>query len=583
MRLFGKQVPKSLEEAVSACRTHLLLAAGFSALINVLYLAPTIYMMQVYDRVVPTGGIMTLVWVTVLVAVALAALASLEAIRSQLLLRASLRLNRLLSGTILHRLMARSRLKPDEPSTTQAMREFDTLRQAFGGPAATALFDLPWTPLYVIVAFVIHPLLGMVVVCGGAVLVGLALMNANRTRAKSTEASRANAASYAAQEMAAEKAEVIRALGMRNSIVQQQIRHRSIGLQASTAVQFAGSRYNSIVKFVRMFMQSVALGTGAFLAVNGQISAGAIIAASVLLSRGLQPVEQMVGAWPTIVQAREAIQTLTRLFDSTAEAERQRTRLPDPVGHVELDRLVVRNPEGTAILLKNVSLTMVPGEVLGVVGATGAGKSTLARVAAGALPPDLGEIRIDHASLADWDQEALARHIGYLPQDSALLPGRISENISRFAEAGGAPKDMVDREVVRAAQLAGVHAMILGLPNGYDTELGPKAYQLSAGQAQRVALARALFGDPKILVLDEPNAALDSDGELALARAIAAKKAAGASIMIVAHRAAILRDADRLLVLQDGAIAQLGPYEEVMAALRKGATAPNVVPMKERA
>lgn len=583
MRLFWVTAPKAMEEAIGACRGHFIMAAVFSALINILYLAPTIYMMQVYDRVVPTGGILTLFWITVIVGIAIATLTSLDAIRSRVMIRASLRLNRLLSRDILDRLMARSKPRPGEPSTAQAMREFDALRQALGGPAATALFDVPWTPLYFLVAFLIHPALGLLVLVGGVILIALALTNEKRTKAKAGEAHKANAIAYASQEATFRKSELVRALGMRRGLVAKLIHERRAGLDTTAEVQFSGSRYNTLVKFVRMFMQSFALGTGAWLAVQGQISVGAIIAASVLLSRALQPIEQLVGLWPNIVQARQALQTLGQLFDNTASADAQRTALPEPQGHVELDRVVARNAEGTAILLKNVSLKLNPGEILGVIGPSGAGKSTLARIAAGALSPDLGEVRIDEANVNDWDPEVLAQHIGYLPQDSALLPGTIGENISRFGVARGIPQPIVDQEVVKAAQTAGVHEMILHLSNGYDTRIEDADFRLSAGQAQRVALARALFGSPRIIILDEPNSALDADGEDALARAVLAAKRRGAAIMIIAHRASILADAETLLVLHDGAVARIGPRQEILDELRKSAERPNVVPIHERA
>lgn len=581
MRLFWISVPKPLEEAIRACRWHFFTAACFSALINILYLAPTIYMMQIYDRVVPTGGVVTLFWITVLVGVAIATLTSLDGIRARLMTRASLRVNRLLSGAILDRLMSRSKLKTGEPSTAQAMREFDVLRQTLGGPAATALFDAPWTPLYFVVAFVIHPVLGLLVLAGGAILVGLALTNEKRNKAKASQALSASAAAYASQEAAIGKAEVIRSLGMRKGIVARQMHDRRAGLEASADVQFSGSRYNALVKFFRMFMQSLALGVGAWLAVRGQISVGAIIAASVLLSRALQPIEQLVAAWPSVVQSRIALQTLDRLFERSEGSDRQRTALPPPEGHLHLDRIIARSPDGASMLLKNVSLRLVPGEVLGVVGPSGAGKSTLARVAVGALPPDLGEIRIDGASIEDWDPELLAQYVGYLPQDGALLPGTIGDNISRFAAGNGVPRVIIDKEVVEAARSAGIHDMVLQLPSGYDTVIGPDRH-LSAGQAQRVALARALYGNPKVLILDEPNSALDTEGEEALARAVAAAKIRKAAIMIISHRTAILANAERLLVLRDGAVSQYGPRQEVVAELRAKAARPNVVPMKER-
>lgn len=582
MRLFWMTVPPALSEAVRACRAHFILAATFSALINILYLAPTIYMMQVYDRVVPTNGVLTLIFITVVVGVAIATLSALDAIRVRLMTRASLRLDRLLSGEILDRLLARSRARPGDPSTQQAMREFDLLRQSLAGQAATALFDVPWTPLYLLVAFLIHPILGLLVLGAGGVLVTLAIANERRSKAKAEEAHQANAAAYESHEAMLRKAEIVRALGMRRALVSRHIQQRSIGLNAVADLQFSGSRYNGLVKFVRMFMQSFALGVGAWLAINGQISVGAIIAASVLLSRALQPIEQLVGLWPNIVQSRQALRTLGTLFEQ-ASGPAVRTTLPDPQGQVELQGIVVRNAEGSAILLKNISLKLAPGEVLGVVGPSGAGKTTLARVVAGALSPDLGEIRVDGANMADWDPEELARHIGYLPQDCGLLPGTISENVSRFAAARGAPQAEVDEQVVIAARLAGVHEMILHLPGGYDTCIEGNGHRLSAGQAQRVALARALYGSPRILVLDEPNSALDSDGEEALSRAIAAAKLQGAAIMIVAHRAAVLASADRLAILADGAIVAAGPRDEILQALQNSAAKKNVVPIHEGA
>lgn len=582
MRLFWMPVPPALSEAVRACRTHFILAASFSALINILYLAPTIYMMQVYDRVVPTNGVLTLIFITVIVGVAIATLSALDAVRVRLMTRASLRLDRLLSGEILDRLLARSRARPGDPSTQQAMREFDLLRQSLAGQAATALFDVPWTPLYLFVAFLIHPLLGLLVLGAGSVLVALAITNERRSKTKAEEAHQASAAAYESHEAMLRKAEIVRALGMRRALVSRHIQQRSIGLNVVADLQFSGSRYNSLVKFVRMFMQSFALGVGAWLAINGQISVGAIIAASVLLSRALQPIEQLVGLWPNIVQSRQAIQTLGRLFEQ-ANGPVVRTTLPDPQGHVELQGVVIRNAEGSALLLKNISMKLAPGEVLGIVGPSGAGKTTLARVVAGALPPDLGEIRVDGASLTDWDPEQLAQHIGYLPQDCGLLPGTISENISRFGAARGVEQAVVDELVVKAARMAGVHEMILRLPGGYDTCIEGNGHRLSAGQGQRVALARALYGSPRMLILDEPNSALDSDGEEALSRAIGAAKLQGAAIMIVAHRTAVLGSADKLAILADGTIVGMGPRDEILEALQKSAAKQNVVPIHEGA
>lgn len=575
-------LPKPFETALSACRQYFWLAALFSALVNVLYLAPTIYMMQVYDRVVPTSGVLTLVWLTVIVGFALAALAALDAMRNRIMVRASLRLNRLLAGQILERLMIRRRVAPGEPSTAQAMREFDGLRTALAGPAAIALMDIPWTPIYLIVAFMIHPLLGGLIVAGGVVLLLLALANERNTRKGAAESSRANVLAYAAHDASLTMSDVVRALGMRRAMVTRQLEDRHEGLASGARTQLSGSRYTAMVKFTRMALQSLSLGVAALLAVRGEISVGAIIAGSVLLSRALQPIEQVVGVWPTVSQARQAVGTLKALFAGTDVLIHPPMALPDPEGHVELNCVAVRNPEGSAYLLRSVSLKLIPGDVLGLVGPSGAGKSTLAKIIAGALSPDGGDVRIDGASFQDWDPEELARHIGYLPQDSALFAGTVGENISRFAAHRGAPQDEIERGVVHAAIQAGVHQMILHLPGGYNARVGEGGRGLSGGQAQRIALARALYGDPKVLILDEPSSALDAEGEQALQKAMNTAKARDAAILIVAHRSSILRNVDRLAVLVQGVIEHQGPQAEVRNALEAARATANVVSMKPR-
>lgn len=574
-------LPQPIRAAIAACRRHFLSVALFSALVNILYLAPTIYMMQVYDRAVPTGGVLTLFWITVIVGFAIGCLAALDVVRGRLMLRASLRLNRQLAAPILDRLLARARGGAD-PASAQAMREFDTLRQAIANPSMMAIFDLPWTPLYFLVAFLIHPMLGVMILAGGGVLVLLAILNERATRRGAAKGHKATAAAYAGQEAMFGKAEIVRALGMRRALVQRQIADRRAGLEAGARTQLAASRYTGLVKFARMFMQSLALGCGAWLAINGEISVGAIIAASVLLARALQPIEQMVAAWPSITQARAAKASIVTLFRNTDDLVGERLLLPAPVGYVQMTNILLRTPDNSALILRGASTWLIPGEVLGVIGPSGAGKTTLARIAAGAIPPDGGEIRIDEAQYSDWDPERLAAHIGYLPQDPTLLPGTIGENISRFAAARGELAVDIDERVTRAAIAAGIHDMILHLPGGYNALLGEGGLRLSGGQAQRVALARALYGDPKVLVLDEPNASLDSQGEEALGEAIRAAKAREAAIMIVTHRQAALRDADRLAVMKNGSIEHQGPREDVLRLLRDSAAAAaaNVVRMK---
>jgi PrtD family type I secretion system ABC transporter len=571
---FDRKQPDVIKLAIQDCRSFFYGAALFSALVNILYLAPTLYMMQIYDRVVPTGGIMTLFWLTLIIFFTVGTLTTLDTIRFRLLMRAALKLELELSGPILDRLMAKQGQSDGRSSTTQSMRDFDTIRQMLTSQPMMAAFDVPWTPIYLIAAFIIHPLLGMIILAGGMLLVFLAILNEKAASECSRAAHQANAASHAAQELIASKSEVVRALGMRQAMVTSLQSARTEGVAATLKTQLATTRYGAIIKFVRMFLQSFSLGVGAWLAIEGQISIGTIIAASVLLSRALQPVEQLVGFWPQISQARNSYATVKMLFEQAEGYEKRLLLLPDPKGHIQLSNVTLRNRQATSFILRGVSFDLLPGEVVGLVGHTGAGKSTLARIIAGAIKPDVGQIRIDGASYADWDSEYLAQHMGYLPQEPCLFPGTIAENISRFSASNREISETVSRQAIHAAQLAGIHDLILRLPEGYGTVLGSTDFALSGGQSQRIALARALYGDPAVLILDEPSSALDAEGEQALLRAIASAKLRGASILLIAHRSFILNNADRLVILSGGAVEHQGPRQDVLDLVRQ-----NVVSM----
>jgi PrtD family type I secretion system ABC transporter len=579
MGLFFKNLPVDLAKGLKTCRPHFMSAWLFSALVNLLYLAPTLYMMQVYDRVVPTGGVMTLFWLTVIIAIAVGTLTALDGVRSRMMMRASLRLHYSLGQTIFDRLFARRKGEAGKPVALQAMREFDTIRTTMTGPAMMAAFDVPWTPIYLIASFMVHPLLALIIVIGGVILTGLAIANERSSRVRAQVGMKANSAAYAAQDSLFSNAELIRSLGMRNALVSRHMIAREEGVIATTQAQLASTRYTGLVKFVRMFLQSLSLGAGAYLAINGQISSGTIIAASVLLSRALQPIEQLVGSWSGIVQARSALESLSALFDETEHGDAPKMALPDPVGHIALTNVTLRNPQGTAFLLKGINLTLKPGEITGLIGPSGGGKSTLSRVIAGGLEPDAGEIRIDSANYADWDQDQLGKHIGYMPQDNALLSGSIAENIARFSINQGEDVDAIALKIVDAAQLAGVHELILSLPGGYQAAIGDPSFRLSGGQIQRIALARALFGRPKVLILDEPNSALDAEGEQALVAAIQTMKLNGSAILLVAHRSLALSHADRLVIMNGGAIEHEGPRQQVIEDMREAASRRNVVNM----
>lgn len=572
--------PDPLREAVRRARGTIANVLVFSACISILYLAPTLYMMQVYDRVVPTSGFWTLVWLTLLVGMAVGTLTILDNMRLRLLARVGLQLEQQLSGAVLHGLMAGDQAGEKGSARGQAIRDFDQLRQVISSPTALALLDLPFSPIFLVVAFVIHPVLGLMICAGGAILISLAWVNERAARGRSKQAHAAISQSYAIQADLAGKAEVIRSLGMPRAAVAMQQRARRTGIVDTVKLQIAGGFYSSLVKFVRLFFQSLSLGVGAWLAISGQISIGTIIAASVLLSRALQPIEQVVGGWAHIGQARQGLASLKAALAQATPDTRRPMMLPDPQGRLEAINLTLRNPAGTAFLMRGVNLVLEPGQVTGVIGASGAGKSTLARLLCGAIMPEVGEVRIDGATFADWDREQLACHIGYMPQETALLPGTISENISRFAALRGEDQAAIEAKVVAAAQRAGIHQLILKLPDGYATRLGTPAFTLSGGQAQRIAMARAAYGDPHILILDEPNAALDAEGERALMHLVETARAAGRVVLIVAHNPFVLNLADRLVVMANGTIERAGTREQILQDLREAAERSNVVAMR---
>lgn len=578
MRWLLPFLPPEIRRGVVACREHFILAAWLSALVNILYLAPTVYMMQIYDRIIPTGGILTLFWITIVVGFALGTLALLDSLRMKLMVRASLRLERMMASEILDSALSRQGTGGDVAATSQAMRDFDSVRSALSGQPALVTFDIPWTPIYVVVAFIIHPLLALFILCGGGMLLGVTILNEKHTREQQLKGLANVARFYAQQERVAAQGEMVRALGMRKAVVARQLAERHRGLIDGSAAQIKSARYVAGAKFLRLMMQSLALGLGAWLAVNRQISPGAIVASSILLSRALQPVEQLVAALPLINQARSSLSNLSRLLEASNSANAEKTRLPDPTGQIALDNVSVLAGPAGPVLLRGISFSAQSGQIVGIIGPTGAGKSTLARVLCGGLPPNQGTVRIDGANMVDWNPELLAQHVGYLPQHCEMLPGTIAENISRFSLLSGQDRDVVDKQVVEAAKKSGVHHLILSRLGGYDRQLDIGG--LSIGQQQRLGLARALYGDPVLLVLDEPNSAQDAEGEAALAAAIVSARERGALVFLVAHRSGILGLADQLLVLNNGEIERFGAKDKIVASLGVKTRASNVVGLK---
>ncbi|KTT76131.1 ABC transporter ATPase [Sphingomonas endophytica] len=545
--------------ALAQCRRHVLAAFGFSALVNILYIAPTLYMLQVYDRVVPTHGRLTLVFLTLVLVFALVTLSLLDRVRTRLLVRAGVGMDATLAPLLLDATLGR----PDLPVARQALREFDTVRQTLSGPGVLALFDAPWTPIYVAVCFLVHPWLGVVALAGGTILPILAWRNEKATRGAMERAQVAATASYASQEAVLGGAEAVRALGMRRAMVTRQLRHRETMLSLQTAAGFTGGNYLTATKFVRLALQSFALGLGALLAINNQISGGAIFAASFLIARALAPIELLIGSWKGIAQAHGSYKRLDKLL-ADAQSAGPVTQLPAPKGAITLEHVTILNDQRDGAIVNDAHLSILPGEVVAIVGPSGAGKSTLARVIAGAIRPDRGRVRVDGADATDWDPERLAVHIGYLPQDPTLFAGTVKENIARFRTELGEDAAELDAAAIVAAERARARELIQRLPGGFDHALKPGGRGLSAGQAQRVALARAMFGDPAVLVLDEPNAHLDAEGDSALLAAIDHYKQAGHTILVVSHKLGILPVVDKLLVMRGGRVEMFGPRDEVL-------------------
>jgi ATP-binding cassette subfamily C protein len=429
-----------------------------------------------------------------------------------------------------------------------------------------ALFDAPWIPIYIVVCYIVHPLIGSLALGGTVVLSLLAVLNERVTRDLNKVGAEASAAGYAAQDSASAGADVVRALGMTSAFVAQFEAARAQASRPQMLSARASGRIGGLIRFLRLFLQSAALGAGAWLAISKDISPGAIFAASMLASRALAPIDQIVAQWRALSSAVTAYDDLRDQL--AADAGGPQTVLPDPKPRLTLRQAVVLNPAGDRPLLAGINLDLEGGQIVAVIGPSGAGKTTLLQLMANARAPYQGDIRIDGARYADWDPQRLGRFIGYLPQDSALFPGTIKDNISRFGRWSGAAADEIDAAAIAAAKAAGVHDLILALPKGYDTPLGPRGRGLSAGQQQRIALARALYGRPSVYILDEPNSNADAEGEAMLLKVLADLKAAGALVVVAAHRLSLIAAVDQIVVLKDGRLERFGPRVDVLAALR---------------
>ncbi len=550
-----------LRAARAGCRGLLAAAVVFSVFLNLLMLTGPLYMLQVYDRVLGSRSEATLVALTALVAFLFLAMGLLDHARGRVLTRIGARVQAALERRVFGASLKRQMLVPDDPLALAAQRDLEAMQRFWSSQLAGALIDMPWTPFFIAAIFVFHPILGLLAIAGGVVIVVVAILNQTRTK---TPLARSTAAGLQADRIAdllKSEAETIRALGMTGAAFDRWQRARAVALTEGIHASDAGGAYATLSKTFRQFLQSAMLGLGAWLVLKGQLSPGAMIAGSILMGRALQPVEQAVAQWPVLSRAREGRARLAELLTRIPE-DAPRTALPRPRALLDIQSLTVLSPQDQLPLLRGVGFVLQPGQALGVIGPSGAGKSTLARALIGLWRPAAGSIRLDGATLDQYDPDILGSYIGYLPQSVRLFDGTIADNIARLG-----PPDAA--KVVDAAKAAAAHDMILRLPDGYDTRITAIGGRLSGGQMQRIGLARAFYGDPVLLILDEPNSNLDNEGSLALNAAIRALKARGGAALIMAHRPAAIQECDTLLVLEDGTRRAFGPRDQVLREMVK--------------
>jgi ATP-binding cassette subfamily C exporter for protease/lipase len=533
---------------------------AFSAIINLLLLVPALYMLQVYDRVLASRNETTLLMLTLMALGAFMFMSALEIVRSFVLIRVGAQLDMKLNKRI-YTAAFEQNLKLAGGNAGQALHDLTTIRQFLTGQGLFAFFDAPWFPVYLAVIFLFNPLLGLFALIGTVVLVALAFVNEAVSKKPLEEANTVAITSSNLATNNLRNAEVIAAMGMLPNLISRWFKLNSRFLQLQAEASQKAGTIGSITKFVRVSMQSLILGLGALLALDGKITPGMMIVATILMGRALSPVEQLIGAWKSWSSTRSAYQRLNELLDANPAREAGMP-LPPPRGEISVEAVTAAPPGSTVAILKNVSFAVAPGDVLGIIGHSGSGKSTLARLLVGVWPATAGKVRLDGADVYYWNKDELGPYIGYLPQDIELFAGTVSENIARFGEVDS-------QKVVRAAQRAGIHDMILHLPQGYDTPLGDGGAGLSGGQKQRVGLARAMYGDPSLLVLDEPNSNLDEAGEKALVDAIGDLRARGKTIVIISHRTSVLGTTTKLLMLADGKVQLFGPTAQVLGRLVK--------------
>ncbi len=564
----AKQSTEGLSElaaARAASRQAIMVAFVFSALVNVLMLTAPLYMLQVYDRVLVSRSEETLLALTLLMGFLFLVMGLLDHARGRIMARVGARLQDRLDARVLTAAFRRLTVAPQDTAALAAQKDLDAIARFWASPVLLALFDAPWAPFFAAAIFVFHPWLGLLALGGGLVILGLSWLNQQGTEAPLQGANLAALSAERQAENLKADSELIQALGMSRAAFARLKLRRDRALEAGLVASGLSGRYSVMIRTFRLFLQSAMLGLAAWLVLRQELSAGAMIAASILMGRALQPVEQAVGQWPVVTRARQAKARLSDLLAQTPPLP-PRTELPRPRAVLDVQGLTVVPPGAATPVLRGLSFQLPPGQALGVIGPSGSGKSSLARALTAVWRPAAGRIRLDGATLGQYDPDALGACIGYLPQRVTLFDGTIADNIARL-QAGADPAG-----IIAAAKAAAAHEMILKLPEGYDTQVASIGSRLSGGQVQRIGLARALYGDPVLLILDEPNSNLDNDGSNALNQAIRTAKARGASVLIMAHRPAAIQECDLLLVMNDGAAAGFGPRDAVLRETVRNAT-----------
>jgi ATP-binding cassette subfamily C exporter for protease/lipase/ATP-binding cassette subfamily C protein EexD len=544
-----------MNELLSGLKRYLRHCASLSLGLNLLYLAPTMYTLLVFDRVLTSRSIATLSVLTIGAVAALLIGWVLDLLRGRMLGLVGLRIERQLGPKVIEGLLAQA-VRSADVDFGQALRDVATVRGFLAGAGVQALFDAPWLPLYLIVMFLFHPVLGICALFATLSLIGLTLYSNRRSKPMIDASAEQSRLAQRYLEAGLRNAEVVNVMGMRSALTQRWQLRSQRALDAQRDLSRSQSALLALGKMIRQVLQLLTMGVAAWLVVQDNVAPGVMMAATVILGRVLQPLESILAGWRSLVEVRSAQARLEKLAVHVDPAS-QRTELPAPTGALSVDRVSYAAGPGKPAILKNVSLALKAGEALAVIGPSGAGKSTLARVVVGLWRPQGGVVRLDGADLALWPRADLGPHLGYVPQDVELFGGTVAENIARLGE--------VDSEqVIRAARRAGAHELILALPQGYDTPIADGGLLVSAGQRQRIALARALYGNPRLIVLDEPNSNLDTDGENALMAAMRSLREDGVTQVIITHRPLLLSAVDKVLLLRDGGVELFGPRDEVL-------------------